>query len=143
MKNILFGIGLLGLLISCAGSATSQMQTLKSQEQVLKLNTELNNLKIQREKQSQEVTKLQYAVNKLDAQADAKTNEFSASNSDAATTVKTARKTGHLLKETQKANSHLAKSQEKLKSLDQQILKVQEKLDKLNKGVEFVDKNAK
>lgn len=139
MKKIIISLWIAVMLSSCASNVNPEMKKLQAQQDVLELNTKLNALKIKRMKQEQEVAKLQAEVNSIDAKADAKTDRFSASDTDAKTTAKQANKTAALLKKTEKANKKLFNSQSKLRKIDDDIQKIQHKLEQHHKGIEFTE----
>jgi len=133
MKKLFF-LGLITLFfVSCASSLNSEkIDTLKEQQKVLKMTTELNKLQLDYEKEKANNAELSKKAADINVEANIATTEFSTTN--ASSTVKDAKTTIKRLKEAKSINKKLAKSQKKRK-----IAKLQAKIDDSNKRIKFVN----
>jgi len=127
-------------LFFAACSTTSKSPELiryEARQEVLELSTKRNQLRIDLEKEKANNTQLKKNVQSLNAQANKKTDKFSASNPNS--TAKQAKETAKLLKDVEKANRKLEASDKKSDKIQKDIDKVQAKINKLSKQIEFVD----
>ena len=140
MKRLFF-LGLITLLfVSCASSLNSEkIDTLKEQQKVLKMTTELNKLQLDYEKEKANNVELSKKAADINVEANIATTEFSTTN--ASSTVKDAKTTIKRLKEAKSINKKLAKSQKTLKKMERKIAKLQAKIDDCNKRIKFVNNN--
>ncbi|MDQ8005038.1 MAG: hypothetical protein REI64_09590 [Pedobacter sp.] len=128
-----------GLLFSaCSTTKSPELQKLEARKEVLELSTKRNQLRIDLEKEKANNAQLKKNVQSLNAQANKKTDKFSASNPNS--TAKQASETAKLLRDVEKANRKLEASERKSNKIQKDIDKVQEKINKLSKQIEFVDK---
>lgn len=134
----LFLIGIM-VLTTVAGFAQSdtKIDNLKEQQQVLKMNTELNKLKLKYEKEKTYNLKLSKKAAEINVEANIATTEFSTTN--ASNTVKDAKSTIKKLKEAKSINKKLAKSQKTLVKLEKKIAKLEAKIDNNNKRIKFMN----
>lgn len=137
MKKIFLAMCML-LSLSMASYADNnpEMKRLKAQQEVLKLNTTLNKLKMDYEKAVSETSSLRDKAMEANAAANASVPTFS--TSDAAATAKEAKERAKALKKVNAANKKLAKNQQQISTLQKKIQKVQGRLDALNRKIEFV-----
>lgn len=139
MKKLLYvSLVMLFLGTSYAVAGDPQVQNLKAQKRVLKLNTELTNLRMAYEKALAASSGLQTKAAEANADANS-TIVTSYSTADASGTAQTAKDQAKTLDKVEKANDKLAKNQKELDRLKKKIEKVQSQLDKLNKKIEFVN----
>ena len=124
--------------ISFGQNKAFDVENLKTQKKVLALNTKLNNLKLEYQKEKENFGELNEKAATVNATANVATTDFT--SSDAATTVKDAKETVKTLKEAQKINKKLLTSQKKLNHLEKKMNKIQARLNEFNKKVKFVDK---
>ena len=138
MKRLFF-LGLITLLfVSCASSLNSEkIDTLKEQQKVLKMTTELNKLQLDYEKEKANNVELSKKAADINVEANIATTEFSTTN--ASSTVKDAKTTIKRLKEAKSINKKLAKSQKTLSKMERKIAKLQAKIDDSNKRIKFVN----
>jgi len=138
MKKLFF-LGLITLFfVSCASSLNSEkIDTLKEQQKVLKMTTELNKLQLDYEKEKANNAELSKKAADINVEANIATTEFSTTN--ASSTVKDAKTTIKRLKEAKSINKKLAKSQKKLNCFEKKIAKIKARLDDLDKKIKFVD----
>ena len=140
MKKLFF-LGLITLFfVSCASSLNSEkIDTLKEQQKVLKMTTELNKLQLDYEKEKANNVELSKKAADINVEANIATTEFSTTN--ASNTVKDAKTTIKRLKEAKSINKKLAKSQKTLTKMEKKIAKLQAKIDDCNKRIKFVNNN--
>ena len=140
MKKLFF-LGLITLFfVSCASSLNSEkIDTLKEQQKVLKMTTELNKLQLDYEKEKANNVELSKKAADINVEANIATTEFSTTN--ASNTVKDAKTTIKRLKEAKSINKKLAKSQKTLSKMEKKITKVKAKIDDCNKRIKFVNNN--
>ena len=141
MKKLFF-LGLITLFfVSCASSFNSEkIDTLKEQQKVLKMTTELNKLQLDYEKEKANNVELNKKAADINVEANIATTEFSTTN--ASSTVKESAKTTiKRLKEAKSINKKLAKSQKTLSKMEKKIAKLQAKIDDCNKRIKFVNNN--
>ena len=140
MKKLFF-LGLITLFfVSCASSLNSEkIDTLKEQQKVLKMTTELNKLQLGYEKEKANNVELSKKAADINVEANIATTEFSTTN--ASNTVKDAKTTIKRLKEAKSINKKLAKSQKTLTKMEKKIAKLQAKIDDCNKRIKFVNNN--
>ena len=140
MKKLFF-LGLITLFfVSCASSLNSEkIDTLKEQQKVLKMTTELNKLQLDYEKEKANNVELSKKAADINVEANVATTEFSTTN--ASNTVKDAKTTIKRLKEAKSINKKLAKSQKTLSKMEKKIAKVKAKIDDCNKRIKFVNNN--
>ena len=140
MKKLFF-LGLITLFfVSCASSLSSEkIDTLKEQQKVLKMTTELNKLQLDYEKEKANNVELSKKAADINVEANIATTEFSTTN--ASSTVKDAKTTIKRLKEAKSINKKLAKSQKTLSKMERKIAKLQAKIDDCNKRIKFVNNN--
>ena len=138
MKKLFF-LGLITLFfVSCASSLNSEkIDTLKEQQKVLKMTTELNKLQLDYEKEKANNVELSKKAADINVEANIATTEFSTTN--ASSTVKDAKTTIKRLKEAKSINKKLAKSQKTLSKMERKIAKLQAKIDDSNKRIKFVN----
>ena len=138
MKKLFF-LGLITLFfVSCASSLNSEkIDTLKEQQKVLKMTTELNKLQLDYEKEKANNAELSKKAADINVEANIATTEFSTTN--ASSTVKDAKTTIKRLKEAKSINKKLAKSQKKLNCFEKKIAKIKARLDDLDKKIKFVE----
>ena len=138
MKKLFF-LGLITLFfVSCASSLNSEkIDTLKEQQKVLKMTTELNKLQLDYEKEKANNVELSKKAADINVEANIATTEFSTTN--ASSTVKDAKTTIKRLKEAKSINMKLAKSQKTLSKMERKIAKLQAKIDDCNKRIKFVN----
>ena len=138
MKRLFF-LGLITLFfVSCASSLNSEkIDTLKEQQKVLKMTTELNKLQLDYEKEKANNVELSKKAADINVEANVATTEFSTTN--ASNTVKDAKTTIKRLKEAKSINKKLAKSQKTLSKMERKIAKLQAKIDDSNKRIKFVN----
>ena len=138
MKRLFF-LGLITLFfVSCASSLSSEkIDTLKEQQKVLKMTTELNKLQLDYEKEKANNVELSKKAADINVEANVATTEFSTTN--ASNTVKDAKTTIKRLKEAKSINKKLAKSQKTLSKMERKIAKLQAKIDDSNKRIKFVN----
>ena len=138
MKRLFF-LGLITLLfVSCASSLNSEkIDTLREQQKVLKMTTELNKLQLDYEKEKANNVELSKKAADINVEANIATTEFSTTN--ASSTVKDAKTTIKRLKEAKSINKKLAKSQKTLSKMERKIAKLQAKIDDCNKRIKFVN----
>ena len=138
MKKLFF-LGLITLFfVSCASSLNSdKIDTLKEQQKVLKMTTELNKLQLDYEKEKANNVELSKKAADINVEANIATTEFSTTN--ASSTVKDAKSTIKRLKEAKSINKKLAKSQKTLSKMERKIAKLQAKIDDCNKRIKFVN----
>ena len=138
MKKLFF-LGLITLFfVSCASSLNSEkIDTLKEQQKVLKMTTELNKLQLDYEKEKANNIELSKKAADINVEANIATTEFNTTN--ASNTVKDAKSTIKRLKEAKAINKKLAKSQKTLTKMEKKIAKLQAKIDDSNKRIKFVN----
>ena len=138
MKKLFF-LGLITLsFVSCASSLNNEkIDTLKEQQKVLKMTTELNKLQLDYEKEKANNVELSKKAADINVEANIATTEFSTTN--ASSTVKDAKTTIKRLKEAKSINKKLAKSQKTLSKMERKIAKLQAKIDDCNKRIKFVN----
>jgi len=136
----LFLIGVM-VLTAVAGFAQSgeRIDTLKEQQKVLKMTTELNKLQLDYEKEKANNVELSKKAADINVEANVATTEFNTTNPSS--TVKDAKTTIKRLKEAKSINKKLAKSQKTLKKMERKIAKLQAKIDDCNKRIKFVNNN--
>ena len=134
----LFLIGVM-VLSAIAGFAQSdkRIDTLKEQQKVLKMTTELNKLQLDYEKEKANNVELSKKAADVNVEANIATTEFNTTN--ASSTVKDATSTIKRLKDAKAINKKLAKSQKTLTKLEKKIAKLQAKIDDSNKRIKFVN----
>ena len=134
----LFLIGVM-VLSAVAGFAQSdaRIDTLKEQQKVLKMTTELNKLQLDYEKEKANNVELSKKAADVNVEANIATTEFNTTN--ASSTVKDAKTTIKRLKEAKSINKKLAKSQKKLNCFEKKIAKIKARLDDLDKKIKFVE----
>jgi len=138
-KLLLSAVFYAGLLLTaCSSTKSPELQKLEARKEVLELSTKRNQLRIDLEKEKANNAQLKKNVQSLNAEANKKTDKFSASNPNS--TAKQANETAKLLKEVEKANRKLETSERKSNKIQKDIDKVQAKINKLSKQIEFVDK---
>ena len=138
MKKLFF-LALITLsFVSCASSFNNEkIDTLKEQQKVLKMTTELNKLQLDYEKEKANNVELSKKAADINVEANIATTEFSTTN--ASSTVKDAKTTIKRLKEAKSINKKLAKSQKTLTKMEKKIAKLQAKIDDCNKRIKFVN----
>ena len=140
MKKLFF-LALITLsFVSCASSFNNEkIDTLKEQQKVLKMTTELNKLQLDYEKEKANNVELSKKAADINVEANIATTEFSTTN--ASSTVKDAKTTIKRLKDAKSINKKLAKSQKTLSKMERKIAKLQAKIDDCNKRIKFVNNN--
>ena len=138
MKKLFF-LALITLsFVSCASSFNNEkIDTLKEQQKVLKMTTELNKLQLDYEKEKANNVELSKKAADINVEANIATTEFSTTN--ASSTVKDAKTTIKRLKDAKSINKKLAKSQKTLSKMERKIAKLQAKIDDCNKRIKFVN----
>ena len=137
-KVILSALLYAGLMLTaCSTTKSPELQKLEARKEVLALSTKRNQLRIDLEKEKANNAQLRKNVQSLNAEANKKTDKFSASNPNS--TAKQAAETAKLLRNVEKANRKLEASTKKEKKIEKDIEKVQAKINKLSKQIEFVD----
>ena len=138
MKKLFF-LALITLsFVSCASSFNNEkIDTLKEQQKVLKMTTELNKLQLDYEKEKANNVELSKKAADINVEANIATTEFSTTN--ASSTVKDAKTTIKRLKEAKSINKKLAKSQKTLSKMERKIAKLQAEIDDSNKRIKFVN----
>lgn len=125
----------------CIGATQLMAQTIEEIQQkkeLFKVYTEMldKNLELAKEKETN--VKLTETVNSLNRKSDRKTDNFS--SSDPKNTYDDAKRTGKLLKQTEVANKDLAKSNSKIKNIEEDLRKIVMKMEKYNYVVEIKNK---
>ena len=137
MKRLfLIGIMVLTAVVGFAQS-DARIDTLKEQQKVLKMTTELNKLQLDYEKEKANNVELSKKAADVNVEANVATTEFNTTN--ASSTVKDAKSTIKKLKDAKAINKKLAKSQKTLTKLEKKIAKLQAKIDDSNKRIKFVN----
>ena len=137
MKRLfLIGVMVLSAIAGFAQSDT-RIDTLKEQQKVLKMTTELNKLQLDYEKEKANNVELSKKAADINVEANIATTEFNTTN--ASNTVKDAKSTIKRLKDAKAINKKLAKSQKTLTKLEKKIAKLQAKIDDSNKRIKFVN----
>ena len=138
MKKWIFA-SLMMLCLGMTGRAAndSEIKNLKARQEVLKLTTKLNALKICYEKELAKLDKYQAEATEVNANADA-TQVITYSTENAAAVAKAAKERAKQLKKVTKANKRLDNQRKKLKKLEEKMSKTQNQLDQFNKRIEFV-----
>ena len=113
MKQIFLSIVVAGFMVSCGGTKNPELVRLKTEKEVLSLNTKLNKLQIELTKERETYASLSSSVDALNTRADDAVRGFSTSYS-AESTARDASKTAKLLNKTEKANKNLVKSERKI-----------------------------
>ena len=138
MKKLLYvSLVMLFLGTSYAVAGDPQVQNLKVQKQVLKLNTKLTNLRMAYQKALAVHQELRKKASDINAEA----NSGAVSSytiMDASASAKAAKERAKVLDKVENANKKVVKSQKKLDKLLKNIEKVQRRLDDLNKRVVFI-----
>ena len=139
MKKLLFAsIMMLSFgVISFAGD-NREIQKIKAQQKVLKLNTKLAKLRLCYEKAIAETAELETKAAEANIAANSSTTTYY-STMDAKATAKAAKEQAKALDKVKKANARLAKSQKNVQKIQRKIDKIQDDLDKMNKKIEFVN----
>ena len=126
--------------VSCASSFNNEkIDTLKEQQKVLKMTTELNKLQLDYEKEKINNVELNKKAADINVEANVATTEFNTTNPSS--TVKDAKTTIKRLKEAKAINKKLAKSPEDPYKDGKKIAKLQAKIDDCNKRIKFVNNN--
>lgn len=136
-KLFLAAMLLFSLSAVCTAGNDPEMERLKAQQEVLKLNGQLTKLKIAYEKATSETDELKKRAMEANSNVDTSAPDFS--TTDAATAAKDAKARAKALKKVKDANNRLAKNQKNIATLEKKMQKVQSRLDKLSKKIEFVD----
>ena len=137
MKKILVICIMAMFGLSAFSQSATKVDNLKQQQQVLDLTAKLNKLEIEYAKEQANLAELQSKATPVNASVNAMTTEFN--TSDAASTVKNAKKVVKKLDETKAINKKLAKSQKNLTKMQAKIAKLKAKLETLNKKIEIVE----
>lgn len=138
MKKLLYvSLVMLFLGTSFAVADGPQVQNLKVQKQVLKLNTKLTNLRMAYEKALAVHQELCKKASDINAEASSEAVS-SYTIMDASASAKAAKERAKVLDKVENANKKVVKSQKKLDKLQKNIEKVQRRLDDLNKRVVFI-----
>ena len=138
MKKLLYvSLVMLFLGTSYAVAGDPQVQNLKAQKQVLKLNTKLTNLRMAYEKALAVHQELRKKASDINAEANSgAVSSYTTMNASAS--AKAAKERAKVLDKVENANKKVVKSQKKLDKLLKNIEKVQRRLDDLNKRVVFI-----
>ncbi|RZL33417.1 MAG: SlyB protein [Pedobacter sp.] len=141
MKKTILPIMLSAVLLlgACATTKSPELQKYEAKQKELDLNTDLNKLKIELEKERMANQKLSKSVAELNAKADKNTNRFN--SSDPSSTASDAKATARLLRDVEKANRNLKKSNRKIESIQKNIKKTDEKISKLTMQINAVGQN--
>ena len=138
MKKLLYvSLVMLFLGTSYAVAGDPQVQNLKVQKQVLKLNTKLTNLRMAYQKALAVHQELRKKASDINAEANSGAVS-SYTTMDASASAKAAKERAKVLDKVENANKKVVKSQKKLDKLLKNIEKVQRRLDDLNKRVVFI-----
>ena len=138
MKKLLYvSLVMLFLGTSFAVADGPQVQNLKVQKQVLKLNTKLTNLRMAYQKALAVHQELRKKASDINAEANSGAVS-SYTTMDASASAKAAKERAKVLDKVENANKKVVKSQKKLDKLLKNIEKVQRRLDDLNKRVVFI-----
>jgi len=137
-KFLLAVIMLFSVSAMCTADNDPEVERLKAQQEVLKLNGQLTKLKIAYEKATSETSELKRKAMEANSHVNtAATPKLS--TADAAATAKEAKARAKALKKVKNANNKLAKNQKNIATLEKKMQKVQSLLDKLGKKIEFVN----
>lgn len=117
----------------------NDINVMKQQSEVLKLNADLMDKKIDWEKEKQNNTKIQASVASLNKKSDNETDDYHPSK-DPKDTAKDAKNAAKILKLTQSANKDLERSNNKMIDIEGDIRKLEKKLEKLKYTVELKEK---
>lgn len=138
-KNVLLtGILSLGFAVVSLNVKAQNLDEMKLQREVLQLNTDLMDKKMDLEKETQVNSKIKGNVDSLNLKSDKKTDNFS--SSDPNSTAKDARNTAKLLKKTESANKDLDRSNNKIINIEADIKKLETKIERLKYAVEVKQK---
>ena len=126
--------------VSCASSFNSEkIDTLKEQQKVLKMTTELNKLQLDYEKEKANKYRTQQEkqqISNVEAKYSYKQNSTQLTHQ---TLLRMQKSTIKRLKEAKAINKKLAKSQKTLTKMEKKIAKLQAKIDDCNKRIKFVN----
>ena len=127
-----------GICICGTQMKAQTIEELQQKKEFFKVYTEMldKNLELAKEKQTN--AKLTETVNSLNRKSDRKTDNFS--SSDPKSTSDDAKRTGKLLKQTEVANKDLARSNSKVKSIEEDLRKIAMKMEKYSYVVEIKNK---
>lgn len=139
MKKYFFmtmlGIGIAGFTNS---AKAQEIELMKEQKEVLELNTDLIEKKIELQKEMLDNIKIRETVDELNRKSDKKTDQFDISTPKA--TAKEAKNTAKILRKTESANHDLYKSNRKVADIEEDIRRIEAKLERLQYDVNFVKK---
>ena len=135
-KLALAAIVLFSLSEVCTAGRNPEVERLKAQQEILKLNAQLNKLQIEYEKAVSETEGLKAKA--IEANSDANASATTFSTADAAATAKEAKERVKAMERVKETNKKLAKNQKTIATLKKKIQKVQSRLDKLGEKIEFV-----
>ncbi|WP_415326389.1 hypothetical protein [Chryseobacterium sp. MMS23-Vi53] len=142
MKNYYFA-GLFGaalLFVSLNVNAQSQnLKVMDQQKEVLTLQTQLQNKQIALEKEKLDNAKILEKANSLNSKSNGNTFVLNSSKPDSA--ADDAKDAVKILKKTESANKDLQKSNAKIASIQRDIDRLQNKLNKLNYTVDVMKKD--
>lgn len=142
IKNLLTSSALVlsfTLISFNAKAQENDINVMKQQSEVLKLNADLMDKKIDWEKEKQNNTKIQASVASLNKKSDNETDDYHSSK-DPKDTAKDAKNAAKILKLTQSANKDLERSNNKMIDIEGDIRKLEKKLEKLQYTVELKEK---
>ncbi|MBE2274189.1 MAG: hypothetical protein IAE62_07960 [Flavobacteriales bacterium] len=142
IKNLLTSSALVlsfTLISFNAKAQENDISVMKQQSEVLKLNADLMDKKIDWEKEKQNNTKIQASVASLNKKSDNETDDYHPSK-DPKDTAKDAKNAAKILKLTESANKDLERSNNKMIDIEGDIRKLEKKLEKLKYTVELKEK---
>lgn len=116
----------------------TDIDVMKKQYEVLKLNSDLMNKKIELEREMQSHGKMKDNAESLNRKANRSTDNYR--SSDAESTANDAKKTAKVLKQTESANRNLERSNNRIIDLQGEIRKIELKLERLPFTVELKEK---
>ena len=137
MKRLLFTCVAVMIAVFAFAQGEETVKDLKREKEGLQLNTQLNNLQLDFEKEKMKYNSMTEEAASINAEANAATTDFNTSN--ASNTVKDAKSTMKKLEKVKKINKKLQSSQKKLDKLQKKINKTQAKIDKLSVAVKIVE----
>ena len=136
-KMLCASLMLLFLGINSVVAGSPDVENLKLQKEVLKLNTQLTNLRLEYDKALTVHQELCKKASDINAGANSEAVS-SYTIMDASASAKAAKERAKVLDKVENANKKVVKSQKKLDKLQKNIEKVQRRLDDLNKRVVFI-----
>lgn len=142
MKNYYFTgiIGVALMFISLNANAQSQsLQVMNQEKEVLTIQTQLKNKQIALEKAKLDNAQLLEKANNLNSKSNGNALVLNSSKPDSA--ADDAKDAAKILKKTESANKELRKSNAKLASIQKDIDRLENKLNKLNYTVDVTKKD--